>query len=63
MIEISVDPQFEVPVTISNELQNYTIDDKISGQMVYEVVGKSENTVRIRVKSLSIKPKKRITNV
>jgi len=53
-------PEFEIPVSSATELENKTIDEKVRGQMVFEVIGKGEGNIRIRVKSIALDDNKRI---
>jgi len=55
-------PQFEVWNSIASGIDAKTIDDRVELNITYEVIGKSETDVHIRVKSINvIEAQKRIT--
>jgi len=53
-------PEFELDQGSIDQLANMTVDDFVRATIQYEVIGKSANTVRIRITNINIDPKKRI---
>ena len=51
-------PEFDFPVSLSGELEEKELDARIQGNLTFEVIGKSENEVRVRVKGITLKTKR-----
>lgn len=51
-------PEFDFPVNLTPGLEEKTIDDRIGGMATFEVIGKSENEVRARIKGITLKSKR-----
>ena len=51
-------PEFDYPVNLSGELDAKELSDRIQGTMTFEVIGKSENEVRVRIKGITLKTKR-----
>lgn len=53
-------PSCEIPLSICAGLEDTDIDEKVNGIMTYEVVRKDEYGVEVKIKSITLNPKKRI---
>lgn len=49
---IEIVPEVEVPEKMSGNIINKTIDDSVDGTIQYEVVGRSADSIRIKVKGI-----------
>lgn len=58
---ISMMPTCQIPLTICAGLEDTDIDSKVSGMFTYEVTRKDEYGVEIKIKSISLNAKKRVS--
>lgn len=54
-------PSCEIPMGICPALEDEDIDSKIDGMLTYEVVRKDDGGVEIKIKSITLNAKKRIS--
>ena len=52
--------EFDVDEKMSAELERFFLSDKVSGTIEYEVVGYNQQSVRLRIKGIILRPSKRI---
>ena len=52
-------PEIEFPLSMSAELEDMTVDDRVSAILSFEVVGKDETSIDIKVNSITFRDNKR----
>ena len=54
-----VPANLEIPQKMAGELLEYGIGDNVDGRIYFEVIGKGEDFIRIRVLTINVNQKKR----